>query len=98
MWKILQQKHVIGSKIENVFFRDTRFAPHNGYPGDITGRELHMSVNSKWKGDTKKSALFQVVKIIRRIKWKFVKTALNYLVYAFKRQITDHLSAYWDLL
>lgn len=57
-----------------------------------------MCVNSKQKGDTKKSALFQFSTNIRQIKGKFVKTVLNYLVYAFKRQITDHLSAYWDLL
>lgn len=57
-----------------------------------------MCVNSKQKGDTKKSALFQFNTNIRQIKGKFVKTVLNYLVYAFKRQITDHLSAYWDLL
>lgn len=45
---------------------------------------------------TKNQQFFSSVK--RQIKGKFVKTALNYLVYAFKTQITDHLSAYWDLL
>lgn len=55
-------------------------------------------MNSRWKGDTKNSSVFQLIKPIRQIKWKFVKTALNYLVYVFKRQITAHLSAYCDLL
>lgn len=80
----MQVKYIISSKTE-LIFEGTNFVPNYGYSVKVTKAELHMCGNSKRKEAQKKSALCQFSKNIRQIKGKFVKTALNYLVCAFKR-------------